>query len=58
MFFAIEGPALANRREGDTLTDHIRRWFGLKGKPPGWLLRRLILAVFLIWLPLHFFFGL
>jgi hypothetical protein len=54
MFFVIEIPALANKRQGDTLSEHVVRWGAVKGKPSGWLLRRLVLLLFLIWQPVHF----
>jgi hypothetical protein len=55
MFAVIEGIALANKKKGDTLTSHIRKWFSLKHKGKGWLLRRGALAASLLWLIWHFF---
>jgi hypothetical protein len=57
MFFVIEVPAIVDKAPGDTLTEHVRRWFSTRGMSWQWRLRRLALAVFLLWLPLHFFLG-
>lgn len=55
MFGAIEIPALMNKKQGDTLTEHVRSWFATTTKPKGWKWRRGVLAVFLGWLGVHFF---
>ncbi len=55
MFFVIEVPALRNKQVGDTLTEHVRKWFSTKEKAKGWKARRGVLAAFLGWLTLHFF---
>jgi hypothetical protein len=55
MFVAIEGAALKDKKPGDTLTEHVRKWFAIGDKPDGWKARRGALIAFLIWLPLHFF---
>lgn len=54
-FFGIEGPALLNRHNGDTLSEHIRSWFGTDTKRNGPLVRvrRLALLSGLAWLALH-----
>jgi hypothetical protein len=57
MFFVIEVPAILDKDPGDTLTEHTRKWFSTRSKSRQWRLRRLILACFLLWLPLHFFLG-
>lgn len=57
LFLAIELPAVFNRRDGDTLSEHLRRWFALKGKPAGWLARRVVLGGFFVWLVVHLFVG-
>lgn len=54
-FFAIEIPALLNKEEGDTLTDHVRKWFSTTEKSKWWIVRRIFLLTFLIWLIVHFF---
>ncbi|MEU6056973.1 hypothetical protein [Streptomyces sp. NPDC047097] len=62
-FCAIEGKALANRTEGDTLSEHIWTWFSTSrsaaaGQPSGWVrLRRFSLLAFLAWLLAHFLSG-
>lgn len=59
-FFAVEIPAIVNEKRngsGATLTAHVRRWFSARETSRGWRLRRLALAVLLLWLPLHFYFG-
>jgi hypothetical protein len=60
LFFVIEIPAIAHEKRhgsGATLTAHVRRWFSARDKSKGWRLRRLMLAVLLLWLPLHFYAG-
>ena len=54
-FLMIEMPAVFNKRAGDTLSEHLRSWFALRGKPKGWLGRRLVLAGFFAWLLVHLF---
>ncbi len=56
-FFVIEIPAIMNPKEGDTLTEHVRKWFSTRTKPSQWRLRRLVLLFFLVWLVVHFFLG-
>ena len=63
-FAVVEGVALFNRREGDTLSEHVWAWFGvgLNGKPrprvTGWVrLRRFTLLAFMAWLSVHFLTG-
>jgi len=59
-FCILEGVALVRSAEGDTLSEHIRLWFGTKKgtKPTLWAwARRIFLAVFLLWLTIHFLFG-
>jgi len=67
-FFAIEeGIALTNKRNGDTLSEHVWRWFAIPeagtkadGKRPstvGMRLRRFVLLAFMVWLVLHFITG-
>ena len=54
MFAGIEGVALARKQRGDTLSEHVWSWFSIRDKSAGWLLRRGFLAVFLVWLSVHF----
>jgi hypothetical protein len=53
MFAVIEGVALFNKRRGDTLSEHVWKWFSVKEKSGGWLVRRGVLALFLTWLTVH-----
>jgi len=56
-FLGIEGYALARKAPGDTLSEHIWRWFSIKhdGKAKG--LRRGILGAGLAWLAWHLMGG-
>lgn len=66
-FVAIEGPALANKTSGDTLSEHVWKWFATRRedlrRPDGkkasaWVkIRRTVLVAFLAWLSLHFATG-
>ena len=55
IFAAIEGAALFNKGKGDTLSEHVWKWFAIKDKPTGYKLRRGSLGVFMAWLVAHFF---
>lgn len=54
-FFGIEGPALFNRQNGDTLSEHLRAWFAINNKSnTGWVrVRRLGLVLPLAWFCFH-----
>jgi hypothetical protein len=61
-FGVIEGMALFNKRDGDTLSEHVWRWFATgQGAPsePSWSvrLRRFTLLAFMSWLSVHFLTG-
>ncbi|MER7445023.1 hypothetical protein ABTW73_30135 [Micromonospora avicenniae] len=59
-FLAVEGVALFNKTPGDTLSEHVWKWFAVGGSQPrtGWVrLRRFALLAFLAWLVLHFLTG-
>lgn len=56
-FLVIEGAALANKRCGDTLSEHVWAWFSVKGKGWGWRIRRVLLLGFMGWLLVHFMTG-
>ncbi|MFJ8955638.1 hypothetical protein ACIRO1_36660 [Streptomyces sp. NPDC102381] len=59
-FLVIEGKALFNRTEGDTLSEHVWKWFaiGSDAHPSGWVrLRRFSLVAFMAWLCAHFLTG-
>ncbi len=58
LFVILEGLALFNREDGDTLSEHIRKWFRVKDPRPTaftWVMRS-ILMVTLLWFITHFFF--
>jgi hypothetical protein len=57
MFAVVEGAALLNKKPGDTLSEHVWDWFGIRGKPKGYQARRFVLLVFLAWLTTHFLTG-
>lgn len=65
-FGIVEGFALANRRAGDTLSEHVwwlfatqRRKAGEEPRPvTGWVrFRRFVLLAFMAWLSVHFLTG-
>ena len=59
IFVVVEGIALADRDYNDTLSEHVWKWFRVRGAMPtktGWALRG-ILAVFMTWLWGHMVFG-
>jgi hypothetical protein len=57
MFAVIEGVAIFNKRSDDTLSEHVWKWFSVRNKSRGWLLRRGVLALFLTWLTVHMLAG-
>jgi hypothetical protein len=57
MFGAIELPALLNKSKGDTLSEHVWRFFSIREKSNGWRARRFVLLSFLAWLITHFLSG-
>lgn len=60
-FAVVEGMALFNSRQGDTLSEHIWAWFGTQHPdkyPSGWTrVRRFVLLAFMAWLSVHFLTG-
>jgi len=56
-FAVIEGAALANCTEGDTLSETVWHWASIRGKGTWWRVRRLLLVSLLAWLCLHFLSG-
>ena len=57
IFCIIEGFALANKRQEDTLSEHVWEWFCVKrGGSRKWL-RYSLLVIFLLWLTIHFLTG-
>jgi hypothetical protein len=57
MFAVVEGAALINKKPGDTLSEHVWSWFGIRGKPAGYKARRFALLAFMAWLTTHFLTG-
>lgn len=53
MFGVVEGIAVFNKQAGDTLSEHVWKWFSIRDKGKGWLARRTVLGGFLVWLLLH-----
>jgi len=58
-FVVIEGVALMNKKEGDTLSEHLRRWFSTMTDNGGWSahLRKVVPLAFVIWLAGHLYKG-
>lgn len=57
-FAVIEGAALINKDEGDTLSEHVWNWFKVKDeKSPRRTFRMVMLGGFLGWLSIHFMTG-
>lgn len=57
-FGVIEGIALARPAKGDTLSEHVWRWFHVADQDvPWWRLLRAVLAGFCVWLGIHFVGG-
>jgi hypothetical protein len=55
---AVELVALFNRRDGDTLSEHVWKWVGIGRRwTIGFTLRRLVVVLFLGWLLLHLTLG-
>ncbi len=57
MFAVIEGVAIIRKEKGDTLSEHIWKWFRIRDKPQQWTWRRIALAGFLVWLLVHMVAG-
>lgn len=63
-FLIVEGMALFNSRPGDTLSEHVWAFIGIRRKgvdprdPSGWTrLRRFLVLAFMAWLSFHFLTG-
>ncbi len=50
-FVVVEAVAVVSKAKGDTLSEHVYVWFGVKAAPPSWL--RWPLRVGLVWLAVH-----
>lgn len=56
MFAVIEGAAILRKGKDDTLSEHVWKWFQIR-ESRQWNVRRWALAVFLVWLLVHFVAG-
>lgn len=57
-FGVIEGKALLSKREGDTLSEHVWKWFAVRDEhAKAGQVRRAVLVMFLAWLSAHFLTG-
>lgn len=60
-FGIVEGMALTNSRDGDSLSEHVWWWLGYSEgvrQPTGWTrLRRFLLLAGLTWLAVHLLTG-
>jgi hypothetical protein len=53
MFGILEGFAIANKQTGDTFSEHVKKWFGVRGTSRSHKIRRTVLGLFLCWLGPH-----
>ena len=57
-FLGIEAAALLNKDRGDTLSEHVWKWFSVKeGNSRKRTVRIATLGAFLAWLAIHFLSG-
>lgn len=57
LFLVLESVAIVDKDPGDTFSEHVWKWFAIKGKGKGVKIRRLILVLFLTWLVIHLLTG-
>jgi len=59
MFLGLESKALISKEVGDTLSEHVWKWFSVRDKrnTPVTMTLRGVLVVFLVWLTGHLGFG-
>lgn len=55
-FAVLEGVALVNKRKGDTLSEHVWKYFDVDTKR--WTFLRFVLTAGMVWLTGHFVFRL
>ena len=53
-FLVIEGKAIVNKDKGDTLSEHVWKWFKIDEGESNWHLSRIALTGFMGWLVAHF----
>lgn len=60
-FVVIEAVAIFNKKKGDTLSEHVWRWFGVPDESAkvkkAFTVGRFALGAFLVWLTGHLTFG-
>lgn len=56
-FCVVEGIAIVDKKDGDTLSEYVWAWFSIKGKGKHWRWRRIALLGFMAWLLVHFLTG-
>jgi hypothetical protein len=60
LFAGIEGVALTNDEKGDTLSEKLRNWSGIKSNggrsPRSWVIFSALL-LFFVWFPIHILTG-
>ena len=52
-FIAIEGRAILSKEKGDTLSEHVWKWFNIEKRESNWTGKRVFLAGGLVWLLGH-----
>ena len=52
-FGIIEAIAVIDKKKGDTLSEHIWKWFAIDNKEPFYKFKRLTLVTFLVWFAIH-----
>lgn len=62
LFLGIEIPGLFNKTPGDTLSEHVWKWFAIdkaktKKRQVAGQARRFVLLAFMAWLTAHFLSG-
>lgn len=53
----VEGIALFNKTEGDTLSEHVWNWLKVNDKSKKFTAWRFFVLAFMVWLTGHFVFG-
>jgi hypothetical protein len=53
----VEGIALLNKKEGDTLSEHVWKWLKVEDKSKKLTAWRFFVLAFMLWLTGHFVFG-
>jgi len=53
----VEAAALRNKKKGDTLSEHIWKWFSIKERGAMWRWRRGALLAILAWILVHLLSG-